>query len=57
MEKKRVANNISKYIPRSKVGLKGELKEKKDADVSARRGFVVASDGYFVWSSAKKSEL
>lgn len=56
MEKKRVANNISKYITRSKVGLKGELREKKDSDVSARRGFVVASDGYFVWSYAKKNE-
>lgn len=56
MGKERVANNISKYTPRSKVGLKGELGQEKQADASARRRFVATSDGYFVWGCAKKNE-
>jgi hypothetical protein len=56
MVMKRVANDRSKYTPRSKVRLKSDLKQKKEADVSARRKFVVTSDGYFVWGCSKKNE-
>lgn len=53
---KRVANDRSKYTPRSKVGQTVEVRQKKEVDVSSRRKFVAISDGYFVWGCAKKEE-
>lgn len=56
MGMKRVANDRSKYTPRSKVGLKSEPVQKIEADIRARQKFVITPDGYFVWGCAKKSE-
>jgi hypothetical protein len=56
MVMKRVTNDRSKYTPRSKIGLKSELNQKKEVDVCTRRKFVVTSDGYFVWGRSKKNK-
>jgi len=56
MGMKRVANDRSKYTPRSNVGQNSQLRQDVKVNVSARREFVATSDGYFVWGCAKKSE-
>ena len=56
MQRKRVINDISKYTPRSKVGLKAEPSQNKVVDVSARCEFSATPDGYFVWSNTKKTK-
>lgn len=53
MGMKRVTNDRAKYLLRSKVGLKLDIKDTR-VKTSARRKFEATPDGYFVWARDKR---